>query len=325
MKAALGRVPIELTKARICFVLLGLALVTYGGFDYVQQSTAVEDAVTVEATIEEAAVSEPTGRDSQYHVHVEFSYRYRGTEYVGEDLFPGSIGESYDTRDAARSALEPYPEGETVTAYVDPDAPDEGFLERRTTSGPVVAVAFGAVLVVLTTLDAAGAQTPGQGTELGPASERDRPYRTLLGVDRDVVNRISKRGIKVTLAAVVASLVGVVLILLVLGAGSDGTPQRAVGFTDPLGFLLGVAFLAALGLITSLLLYGVWSYTEYRRLRERIPEPRPPSPFTRPTRLVTILLANDALDDYGRRVKLTGTAFVIGLFFVGVLLEILVF
>ncbi|MFC6960672.1 hypothetical protein ACFQJ8_00920 [Halocatena marina] len=78
-------------------------------------------------------------------------------------------------------------------------------------------------------------------------------------------------------------------------------------------------------MIASLLLYSLWSFTEYRRLRERISEPRPPSPFKHPTRLVTILTTNDDLDDYGRRVKKTGFTFVLALFFIGALLNELVF
>ena len=98
-----------------------------------------------------------------------------------------------------------------------------------------------------------------------------------------------------------------------------------VELSDPIGVLFVTVFIAILLLIAAALLYGIWSFTEYRRLRERIPEPRPPSPFKHPTRLVTILLANDDLDTYGTRVKRTGFAFGVVIFLIGVLLEILVF
>lgn len=331
MELSVRGTSVEVTGGTVVLLLVGLALVTYGGYDYVQQSAAVDDAVPVEATVVETATSQSDGRNgATYHAHVEFTYRYQGTEYTGDQLTPGAVSPSYDSRSEAESAIEPYDAGATVTAYVDPADPGDGFLERRTTRAPLVFVAIGGLVLVLTGLNAAGAKNPGQGTELRPASEREPTrYRTLFGVDRDAVNRVSKRLIAASVAAVPLSLIGVAILLFASQSGSDGgsggSSSVQVGLSDPLGILLVTAFLAALALVASVLLYGVWSFTEYRRLRERIPEPRPPSPFRHPTRLVTILLTNDDLDDYGARVKRTGSVLVVALFLGGVLLELLVF
>lgn len=328
MELSVRGTPIEITRGTVVVVLVGLAFVTFGGYDYVQQSAAVDDAVPVEATVVETATSQSDGRNgATYHAHVEFTYRYQGTEYTGDQLTPGAVSPSYDSRSEAESALEPYEAGATVTAYVDPADPGDGFLERRTTGAPLVFVAIGGLVLVLTGLNAAGAKNPGQGTELRPASEREPTrYRTLFGVDRDAVNRVSKRLIAASVAAVPVSLIGVAVLLFASQSGSDGggSSSMQVGLSDPIGLLLVTAFVAALALVASVLLYGVWSFTEYRRLRERIPEPRPPSPFRHPTRLVTILLTNDDLDDYGARVKRTGSVLVVALFLGGVLLELLV-
>jgi hypothetical protein len=118
-----------------------------------------------------------------------------------------------------------------------------------------------------------------------------------------------------------------------LGAGDRPTPQRRplravvrIAATPVLiGVLLGSALLAAVTSVVSVLLYSIWSFTEYRRLRDRIPEPRPPSPFAHPTRLVTILIGNHELDTYGQRVQKTGVAFLVVLFFLGILARILMF
>ena len=326
MELSVRGTPIEVTKGTVLLLLIGLALLTYGGYDYVQQSDAVDDAVTVEATVVEASVSESTsGRGVSYHPIVEFTYEYRGTEYTGDQLLPGSIESSYDTRSDAESAVEPYDAGTTVTAYVDPAEPSEGFLERRTSGGPVEFVAIGGVVLLVTGLHAVGARRPGHGTELRPASEREsEPYRTLLGVDRDTVHRVSTRLIAAAAAVVPLSLIGIVVLLL--GTSDGGEPvELDVALTDPVGLLFGTATLAVLVLVVSVLLYCVWSYTEYRRLRERIPEPRPPSPFRRPTRLVTVLLGNYDLDSYGQRVQRTGFALLVALSLVGGLLGLLVF
>lgn len=104
---------------------------------------------------------------------------------------------------------------------------------------------------------------------------------------------------------------------------SEGSSLQ-VSVTDPVGFALLAALLSVIGLIFGLTLYAIWSFTEYRRLRERIPDPRPPSPFRHPSRLVTVMYSRDDLDTYGRRVKLTGFAFTIIGFLIGVVAFVLV-
>lgn len=94
--------------------------------------------------------------------------------------------------------------------------------------------------------------------------------------------------------------------------------------TGPETQIRRVARPALMILIFGLTLCAVWSFTEYRRLRERIPDPRPPSAFRRPSRLVTILYSRDKLDPYGRRVKLTGFVFTTIGFLIAIVAFVLV-
>jgi len=318
---------VQVTKGTIIIVLVCLAGITFGGYDYVQQSEAVNDAVTVEATIEEASVSQSESRgSSDYYVEIEFTYQFQGTQYTGDQLFPGSISQSYDTRSDAQSAIEPYEAGETVTAYVDPESPSEGFLERQTITSPFEFVAIGGFGLLLTALNAIGVRKP--GTETGLRSEHEYTstrYQTLFGVDRGTVHSLSIRLLKIALFVLPASIVSVAALLLFAGSRSGDPVHLQVELTDPIGALLGVVFLAVITLVISVLLYSVWSFTEYRRLREQIPEPRPPSPFTHLTRLITICIGNYELDAYGKRIQKTGVAFLVVLFFLGALAQILIF
>ena len=319
--------PVRVTKGTVIVVLVCLAGITFGGYDYVQQSEAVDDAVTVQATIEEASVYQSGSRgSSNYHVQIEFTYQFQGTEYTGDQLYPGSISQSYDTRSDAQSAIEPYEAGETVTAYVDPANPSSGFLERQTITSPFEFIAIGSLGLLLTALNAIGARKP--GAETGLRSEHEYTstrYQTLFGVDRGTVHSLSIRLLKIALFVLPASVVSVAALLIFVGSGSGDPVHLQVELTDPIGVLLGIVFLAAITLVISVLLYSVWSFTEYRRLRERIPEPRPPSPFTHPTRLVTICIGNHELDAYGKRIQKTGVAFLVVLFFTGVIAQILLF
>lgn len=318
MELSIRGTPVTITAATVVLLLVGLGIAGYGGYDYLQQREAVDDAVSVESTVVDTEIDRSAGRGLHYRVTVNHTYRYNGTGYTSEQVFPGSIAPSYNVREDAEDVIDPYEPNETVTAYVDPDSPGRAFLERRATLAPLLFVGIGSLVLVLVTLDAVGAPTPGRGTELRPATGREPTrYETLFGRDRDAINRLSKRlivgGPVVFLLSIVATVV--------LAFNAESSSIRAE-VTDPIGLTLLTAAVAALVSVAAVLLYAVWSFTEYRRLRERIPEPRPPSPFRHPTRLVTILSTNDELDPYGRRVRWTGFAFAVIVFCVGLLVWI---
>jgi hypothetical protein len=319
MEFSVRGTPVALSALMIVALLLGLGAVGYGGYDYAQQSSAVENAVAVDSTVVDTEIGESGGRRGLvYRVSVEHTYRYEGTEYTSEQVFPGRISPMFTTRSDAEDAIESFEPNATATAYVDPDSPGRAFLEREATLAPFRWVGLGGLVAVLVTLHAVGARNPGQDTGLRPEHERE-PTRhgRLLGVERDTVNRLSKRLLVIAPVVLALSLAATAL----LAAGSDASSIRADP-TDPVGLTLLAALLAALALIAALVLYAVWSFTEYRRLRERIPDPRPPSPFSHPTRLVTIILTRDDLDPYGRRVKLTGFTLAVTTFLVGVFLQV---
>ena len=106
-------------------------------------------------------------------------------------------------------------------------------------------------------------------------------------------------------------------------------PGRGVGTTVEAALLgpVGLPLLAGagfwVGMILALCLYGVQSFSRYRRLRRRLPDPRPPSPFRHPSRLVTILgTEGDELPEYGRRIRITGWAFLIATGMTAVLVQL---
>lgn len=126
---------------------VGLAMVGFGGYDYVQQN----DAVEVNATVTETDVDRNSNRRAapDYRPEVSLEYSYGGETYTGGSVFPASISKDYDTRSAAESRLEGYEVGETTTAYVDPDAPGDAFLVTETTNEPLKFAGIGGFLMLL--------------------------------------------------------------------------------------------------------------------------------------------------------------------------------
>ncbi|MFO8100058.1 MAG: DUF3592 domain-containing protein [Salinibacter sp.] len=135
----------------LLILVVGVAVMGYGGYDYARQSSAIATAVEVTATITDMGVETVPQRRGgpDYRPEVAFEYQYRGTRYTGTNLYPANTESNYDTESAARSAIETYEEGETRTAYVDPDAPSEGFLTDRRSTAPLKLIGVGALFVVL--------------------------------------------------------------------------------------------------------------------------------------------------------------------------------
>ena len=136
----------------ILFVLCAIGAVGYGAYDYVEQTDAVRDAVETEATILEVGVesnSPPGSTEVNHRPTVEYTYSYEGQSYTGERISPGPNYETYETEAAAREALSAYEPNATVTAYVDPAAPGDGFLENEVSNTPFGFVALGLVGLLL--------------------------------------------------------------------------------------------------------------------------------------------------------------------------------
>lgn len=142
---------IDLKKAAVA-LLLGLGILGYGYIDYTSQGDRLENAVEVDATIlethtERSGSTSTDTTDATYYPVVEFEYTFEGTTYTSSNLYPTTIDTGHSDESSAEAAIADYEEGETVTAYVDPDDPGEAFL-RDETDTPVLLFLVGGVLVL---------------------------------------------------------------------------------------------------------------------------------------------------------------------------------
>ena len=323
MKLPVGLATLHLSRKSVYLLVLAVALVGAGGYGYVQQGQAVDDAVTVQATVDSARVERIDSRRSiDYEPEIEYTYEYQGETYTSEQVFPGPTIRTYSDRSSAESVVRSYEPGTTVRAYVRPSAPSDAFLIRERTPWPTRAVAIGNVLLGIVVLAGLGEKRPGRH-ELRPEREvRSPPSRTWVERNDERLRRLSKWALLVCFVAFWLSMVGLAFGILSLSEGS-ARPVEA-DLLGPVGLPLLAAAGFWVGMILSLCLYGVQSFSRYRRLRRRLPEPRPPSPFRHPSRLVTILgTEGDELPQYGRRVRLTGWAFLIAAGMTAVLVQLL--
>lgn len=142
----------------LLYIVIGLAIASYGGYDYIQQTEAVRESVEVDATVTELSIETRSGTSSDPSVEfepvIEFEYAYDGTEYTGTKLYPSDIERNYETRSAAESAVAEYDPGVRTTAYVDPDAPSDAFLKNETSSAPLVALGIGGLFALFAVVSA---------------------------------------------------------------------------------------------------------------------------------------------------------------------------
>lgn len=137
----------NLARGGIVMLVVGVALAGFGTYDYWQQSDAISNSATVEATITETDVKQVSGRrgDVEFRPVVHFDYRYEGESYTARNVFPATFSPNYERKSKANSVVREYDDGETVTAYVPPDSPGSAFLEREVTRDPLKFVVIGAL------------------------------------------------------------------------------------------------------------------------------------------------------------------------------------
>lgn len=134
----------------IVVLLFGFAIVGIGAYSFVADSASLDNHVEVTAEVVGTGVEQvesSRGRDA-YIPTVTFQYRFQGTGYTSNRLYPGSEQPRYGDRETARSFVSEYTAGETVTAFVDPESPGEAYLEA-TRSGQATGALVAGVLVSL--------------------------------------------------------------------------------------------------------------------------------------------------------------------------------
>ena len=125
-------------------------MAAHGYGEYQSQRATLDDAVEVEATVVESDVQSFRDGDdgTVYRLTVTYEYEYEGERYeVSSFDTSGTKSKEYDSQSDAREALDEYPEGDRITAYVPPDDPGAAFLENDLPLSVYMIPGFGGFLV----------------------------------------------------------------------------------------------------------------------------------------------------------------------------------
>jgi hypothetical protein len=136
-------------------LLLGLGAIGYGGYSYTAQTSALNAAEPVDATVVSTSVETVDQRRGvAYRPRATFNYTYEGETYTSSNVYPGPLPREFGSEADARAQLRGYEAGATVTAHVPSDAPGNAFLEVERSDKPFLVIGFGALVVAGTTLSA---------------------------------------------------------------------------------------------------------------------------------------------------------------------------
>lgn len=146
---------------RVVVVLIfggfGLFMLYVGLTQYMQQRRLLTGAQPVEAeiiesTVKGSKVSTSASSESRitstrtYEPVVRFRYSVGREQFESDMLRPTIIVRTYPSAESAREELAAYPVGARVTAHVNADRPDKGFLIPEASVGPLVFMIIGVLL-----------------------------------------------------------------------------------------------------------------------------------------------------------------------------------
>ncbi|WP_254522278.1 DUF3592 domain-containing protein [Natrinema caseinilyticum] len=130
-------------------LIIGLGTIGYGAYSYSAQSSALDTAETVDATIVSTSIeTREERRGTDYTPHVTFNYVYEGETYTASNVYPGKLPREFGSKEDARAELDGYEPGDTVTAYVPPNSPGNAFLKHESSNKPLLVVGFGGIVVM---------------------------------------------------------------------------------------------------------------------------------------------------------------------------------
>lgn len=142
--------------AGLVILAIGFAAVSFSWVGFASSTAEISGAEEIQVTVIDTGVTEQgTGTNSGYIPQVKYTYEINGETYESENVYPGIGDRKFADREGARAVASSYGNGSTARGYVDPDNPEQAFLEKPSMTrqlfdqvGYVVGVLVGLVLSV---------------------------------------------------------------------------------------------------------------------------------------------------------------------------------
>ncbi|WP_424016188.1 DUF3592 domain-containing protein (plasmid) [Halorientalis pallida] len=131
MSGLTGQVWIGLSLAGLVILTIGFAALSFSWVGFASSTAEISGAQEIEVTVIETGVTEQgTGTNSGYIPQVRYKYEINGETYESENVYPGIGDRKFASRDEAKAVASSYDNGTTARGYVDPENPEQAFLEK---------------------------------------------------------------------------------------------------------------------------------------------------------------------------------------------------
>ncbi len=132
----------------VVMLLVGLGMVGLGYSAMQNQSQALSDPVNVTGEVVNTEIDTvDNAKGISYQPELTYAYQFKNTTYTSSYMYPGGQSANrYNMRRGAEAVVQTYNEGATVSVWVPPEAPDEGYLKHKKTTDPFVFLLGGTLL-----------------------------------------------------------------------------------------------------------------------------------------------------------------------------------
>lgn len=128
-----------------------------GVTQYVLQRQLLGNSIPIEVEVVKSEVFKSVSADTDnrtlrdnstisYRPDVRFRYSHEGKDYESDLLRPTIIVQSFASADSASEELRPFPVGSRVPAFLNTQHPDQAYLIRESSAGPIVFMILGVLL-----------------------------------------------------------------------------------------------------------------------------------------------------------------------------------
>lgn len=134
----------------VLFLTGGVLLGGYGFMQYQGQASNIDNAVNITATVSDTNVRTDSSRRGgiDYQAEISFDYSFEGENYSSDFIYPLDDDREFESEEDAEAFISDYRTGDQIRAYVSPENPGEGFIQKKRSDQPLLFMLIGVMMTL---------------------------------------------------------------------------------------------------------------------------------------------------------------------------------
>ena len=130
-------------------LLLGSAILVYGGYMFAVQTPELDSTEQVDATIISTSVDRTSGPNPAFVPNATYTFTYEGETYTASGMYSGENPREFDTKREARNRLSAIEPGEIETVFIPNNSPHAAYIRQSRGSRPIYLMGIGGIILLL--------------------------------------------------------------------------------------------------------------------------------------------------------------------------------